>query len=273
MKKISHSEITTYLDCQRKWDLIYNKGLKIDNIHFQFGSMAHKVMETNEIPDENLYPELKEAFGISSWSNYFGEIFKELSKRMSDYTLTYREFKIETDGLVGVIDAVWTNKFNNKILITDYKFSSGSKGVVDISIDEQMYIYAFGYAKTQGVPLENIQIGYINIPKKELDKPRVLKNGSLSKDKSQCVSYETYLQAIHDNNLNEEDYQDILTELKDKNFIEITISSINYDRMCAIMSNIDNIIKDMQKGYILEKHSYMCKNCEFLEKCKFNPNF
>ena len=59
---VSHSEITTYLDCQKKWELQYIKGLKVDNIHLQFGSMGHKVLETRVIPDESLYPELKDKF-------------------------------------------------------------------------------------------------------------------------------------------------------------------------------------------------------------------
>lgn len=78
MKKVSHTEISTYLDCQKKWELQYQKGLKIDSIHFKFGLMGHKALETRIIPDENLYPELKEEFGITSWTNYFTPIFKEL---------------------------------------------------------------------------------------------------------------------------------------------------------------------------------------------------
>ena len=38
---LSHSEISTYLDCQRKWKLAYKDGIKCTNQHFQFGEMAH----------------------------------------------------------------------------------------------------------------------------------------------------------------------------------------------------------------------------------------
>ena len=113
-KKVSHSEITTYVDCQKKWELQYLKGLKVDNIHFQFGSMAHKVMETRQIPDEELYQDLKEAFGITSWKNYFTSILEELDERMSDYEMLHQEYRVESEEMVGVIDVVWKHKETGK---------------------------------------------------------------------------------------------------------------------------------------------------------------
>ena len=133
-RQVSHSEITTYLDCQKKWELQYLKGLKVDNVHFQFGSMGHSVLETRVIPDESLYPELKEAFGITSWSKYFTKIFKELDDYFVDYEILHKEYKVETDTMKGIIDVVWRNRSTGKILITDYKFSNSDKGQEDICL-------------------------------------------------------------------------------------------------------------------------------------------
>lgn len=266
---VSHSEITTYLDCQKKWELQYVKGLKVDNIHLQFGSLGHKVLETRVIPDESLYPELKEAFNIKSWFRYFSKIFSDLDTLMQDYDVLYKEYKIENDIIKGVIDVVWKNKETGRILITDYKFSTGIKGLEDILLDEQMYIYAVLYATLNNLSLDDIDIGYINIPKYEPGEPRVLKNGQLSKDKAQCVLYGDYIKAIQDRGLNIADYEDFLSEIKNKGFVQIAISPINIDMAKRIMINIDNTIKDMQKGYVLEKCSYMCKHCDFIEYCKY----
>lgn len=268
-KKVSHSEITTYLDCQKKWELQYLKGLKVDNIHFQFGTMAHKVMETRQIPDEELYPHLKEAFGISSWKNYFESIFDELDDRMAEYEIVHQEYKVESDDMVGVIDVVWKHKETGKYLITDYKFSNSDKGQVDILLDEQMYIYAVMFAAMNELTLDDISIGYINIPKTEMNQPRILKTGKLSKDKAQNTTYKKYLAKIHDLGLDEKEYEDILIELKSKHLLTIEISTINQDMACRIMTNIDNVIRDMQKDYVLEKCSYMCKRCECLDYCKY----
>lgn len=271
MRKVSHSEISTYLDCQKKWDLVYNQGLKIDNIHLQFGSMGHEVLETRIIPDESLYPELKEAFGISSWNNYFSRIFQELDDYFKDYVVLHKEYRVETDCVKGVIDVVWQHKITGRILITDYKFSNKDKGQEDILLDEQMYIYAVAYASLNNLTLQDIDIGYINIPKAEMNEPRVLKNGSLSKDKAQNTTYMLYLEAIEANGLNIADYEDILAELAGRTMCSISISNINTEMAIRIMTNIDNTIKDMtNKGYVLEKCTFQCKYCDFLQYCKYN---
>ena len=269
MKTVSHSEISTYLECQKKWDLQYQHGIKFDNIHFQFGSMGHKALETRVIPDELLYPELKEAFGISSWQNYFTPIFNELDARMKDYDLLYKELAVENETIKGVIDAVWQHKETGRYLITDYKFSTSDKGQEDVLLDEQMYIYAVLLAVKLDVPLEQIDIGYINIPKKEMDNPRVLKNGALSKDKAQNVTYDKYVDKIHELGLKIEDYQDFLDEISGRTLLTIEHQPINIDMVYRIMNNIDLVIRDMQKGYVIEKCSFQCKKCDYIQYCKY----
>ena len=269
MRQVSHSEITTYLDCQKKWELQYLKGLRVDNVHLQFGSMGHSVLETRLIPDESLYPELKRAFGISSWKDYFEPIFEEIDEYFKDYEILHKEYRVETENIKGVIDVVWKHKESGKVLITDYKFSNTDKGQEDILLDEQMYIYAVVYAHLNGLQLEDIEIGYVNIPKCEMDKPRILKNGQLSKDKAQKTTYKKYVETIEQLNLNIADYEDFLIEIKDKRLLSISQSPINRDMAVRIMTNIDNTIRDMDKGYVLEKCTFMCKKCDFLQYCKY----
>ena len=64
------------------------------------------------------------------------------------------------------------------------------------------------------------------------------------------------------------DYLDVLDILKDKKQLSLYSSSINLDMLIKILSNIDNVIKDMNKGYVLEKCSYMCSKCDFYPYCK-----
>ena len=268
-RQVSHSEITTYLDCQKKWDLIYNKGLTIDNVHLQFGSMGHKVLETREIPDEMLYPELKEEFGIQSWKNYFTTIFNELDECFKDYEVLHKEYRVENEYIKGVIDVVWRHKTTGRILITDYKFSTKNKGLEDILLDEQMYLYAMVYGTNNNLSIDDIDIGYINIPKCEMTKPRVLKNGTLSKDKAQNTTYNMYVESINELGLNISDYEDILSELTNKTMINVAISQMNRDMMMRIAENVDHVIRDMEKGYVLEKCAFQCKYCDFLQYCKY----
>lgn len=268
-RQISHSEITTYLDCQKKWDLVYNKGLKIDNVHLRFGSMGHEVLETREIPDEMLYPELKEEFGIQSWKNYFTTILNELDENFKEYEVLHKEYRVENEQLKGVIDVIWRHKTTGRILITDYKFSTKNKGIEDILLDEQMYLYAMVYGLQNNLSIDDIDIGYVNIPKCEMIKPRVLKNGTLSKDKAQNTTYNLYVESINELGLNISDYEDILSELTNKTMINVSMSQMNRDMMLRIAQNVDNVIKDMEKGYVLEKCTFQCKYCDFLQYCKY----
>lgn len=269
-RKESHSSISTYLDCQKKYELIYKKGLKLSNPHFIFGSMAHKVLETGKIPDEILYPELKEFFNISSWEIYFNQIFKELNEFLKDYEVIGREISVEDDYLVGVIDLALLNKETKRVLLCDYKFSNGVKSYEDLLLDEQLQIYSVLYSEKTSTPIDNIDVCYINIPKTQLDYPRQLSRGGLSKDKNQNTTYAMYIEKIKELNLDVNDYTDILDILKAKSFIQIYKNSINLDMLKRISENIENVLKDMKKGYYLEKCTYMCKTCPFLDYCKYN---
>lgn len=265
---ISYSELQTYSECQVKWYMSYKLGYRDDNEHLRFGSMAHEVLETREIPDESLHQDLKEFFKITSWNKYFTNIFEELDSRMSEYELLHKEWRFDTEHLKGVIDAVWKHKENGKILLTDYKFTTSNKDYDDIVNDQQLYIYTMAWCDIMGYDLKDVSIGYISLPKKDLDEPRVLKNGELSKDKNQLVTYDTYVAKIKELGLELENYGDFLKDIKDKKMLDIIIlNDINPDILMRMMGNIDNVVKDMNKGYLLEKYpcrSYKCPCNAFL---------
>ena len=268
MKRVSHSEITTYLDCQKKWDLVYNKKIRASSPHLVFGDMGHKVLLTRDIPDESLHPELKEYFNIKNWNIYFKTILKEIDDLLKEYSVVYREVPVEDDDLKGVIDLVLQHKTTGRYLIVDYKFSTGTKRFEELFVDEQLYIYAFLFSNKYDVPISNIDIGYLNISKADIVPPRVLSNGKLSKDKSQNTTKELYLEKIMELGLDVTEYADILSEFENKRQTSLYKNSVNTDVLVRVLSNIENVISDMKKDYILEKFSYQCVRCEFYETCK-----
>jgi len=73
-------------------------------------------------------------------------------------------------------------------------------------------------------------------------------------------------------NLNISDYDDVLSDLKDKHMLTIVTDSINKDTLIKIITNIAFVIDDMQKGYVLEKFSYMCSKCDFVQYCKYGKS-
>lgn len=268
-KKISHTEIQTFLDCQKKWHLRYKLGYRLTTIHTQFGSMAHNVLESKEIPMEELYGELKEYFKITSWSKYFTSIFEALREEMQEWDLLEQEVFVEQDYLRGKIDAVWQNKETGRYLLTDYKFSTSNKDDIDLLIDQQLYVYGVLYALSHNIPIENISTGFITIPKTQLDEPRILVNGKLSKDKAQNVTEKSYRDTIARLGLDESDYSDVLDALSGRKLVKLVIGSISPTMLQDIFENIEHVFNEMQKGYYLEKaSSFDCRRCDLFDVCK-----
>ena len=172
----------------------------------------------NIIPSEVLYPELKQYFGISSWEKYFTPIIKQIAKYEKELRQDIidqcgkceiqRELKLQMtpaellpysryllhEPLVGVVDLLFLG--TNCATIIDYKFSTKTKGQDEFDMNSQLQLYAFFVNQIYDIPLYNIQIGYIDIPKSELGKPTVLSNGTLSRAKTQNVSQELYEKAL-----------------------------------------------------------------------------
>lgn len=264
----SHSEIATYLDCQKKWELTYKRGYKVDNEHVRFGRMAHKVLEKGResIPPEEYYNSLKEFFDITSWQDYFNPVFEELEEFTKDKEIIHRELRLEDSELCGVADLIV--KDGDRVIICDYKFVNSLKDTLDLRLDQQMYIYAYLYYSRTKFDIDKIDTCYLSIPKAQFVKPRLLKSGELSKDKSQYTNKQLYLEAIAENHLNISDYTDILSILESRKAVRIVRDRLDVEMFMKVMKNIDRVIEDMRKGYVLEECSSKCKKCDFLKACK-----
>ena len=196
--------------------------------HLTFGVMAHDVMykagklrdEVNDgvvdkeqyqsiIPSEVLYNDLKQEFAIQSWTRYFTLVIKKTAEYEKHCMLELaatgdvqieRELKLQMtvdqlkdigvygidQPIVGIIDCLLFTK--TAAIILDYKFSSTRKSQDDFDMNSQLPLYAMMVHYLYDIPLHNIQVGYIDIPKQEFGMPTVLSNGTLSRSKTQNVS-------------------------------------------------------------------------------------
>lgn len=290
--------------------------------HLIFGTMAHEVLEKAGrqrdeirdgvreetdymcvIPSEILYPELKEEFGISSWQKYFMPVIKKVSEYEKQLLATFpdgeainieREVKLQltvddlknlgytniTQPIVGVVDLlIWSA---SKCYIIDYKFSSSKKTQDDYDMNSQLPLYMLLVHVNRGLPLKNMQVGYIDIPKKALDTPTILANGTISRAKSQNVSQEVYKMAVIAAHGNDPYYN-------------CDEGGYYYEAWCNMANNkaaylsyeyldkdvYDGIINDLMKAakmidffignkldFLHKYDSYTCKGCEYLTACK-----
>lgn len=317
----SNSSINTYVNCQYKYDLIYNKHTPCpvpESPHLTFGSMAHDVLHragdlrdaaadgviSNDeyytvIPSEILYNDLKEFFNINNWQKYFTPIIRQCAIYENDivYDMLQRERDIKnTDGevtisrelklskniclsapLVGVIDLLIMTQHYATII--DYKFSTSKKTQDDFDMNSQLQIYAYLVSSEYNIPLENIAIGYIDIPKQMFDMPAVLKNGTLSRAKSQNVLQDMYklcVEAAHGKddsyyNCNPGGYYyDCYMSLAMNKVAYLSTRYLDIDVYNNVVNDIIAAAEEIdgKKKYLKKFDSYSCGSCEYKTVCK-----
>lgn len=301
--------------------ILHSKPCKPPSPHLTFGTMAHEVLykagclrdenadgvvDTEKyypiIPSDLLYTDLQTEFQIHSWQRYFIPIIKRVAEYEEDVAEFFenepyrieREVKLQmtvddlasigyknfTQPVVGIIDCLMVG--TTSAVILDYKFSSSKKTQDDFDMNSQLYLYAFFVHHKYDIPLHNIKVGYIDIPKQMFDMPTVLTNGTLSRSKSQNVLPELYkkaVEAIHgdDPKYNCEPggwYHDCYLNLMLNDVAYLSWQYLDMEAYTYIVHDmlmtgmfIDKMVQD--KSLFVRKHNaYNCKNCEFIDSCK-----
>lgn len=302
--------------------ILRTKPCKPPSPHLTFGVMAHEVLykagilrdeqrdgvSTDEykqiIPSEILHSDLKQEFQINNWQQYFMPIIKQVAayeKQVTDDILEndtelqiFREIKLQLSPiqlqklgynvynmpLVGVVDLLFVAK--NSAVIIDYKFSDNRKGQTEFDMDSQLHLYATMVSILYNIPIHNIKVGYIDIPKKMFGKPTVLTNGTLSRAKNQNVSQELYekaVEAIHENDpyYNCKPggyYYDAWCNYAFNKCAYLTYQYLDLDATKNIVNDVLKAAEMIEymtnnKMTFLKKYdSYTCKNCEYVNSCK-----
>ena len=322
----SNSSLNCFANCMAKYEHAYIKHTKPCNPpspHLTFGAMAHEVLYkagllrdehrdnvgTDDyktiIPSEILYDDLKQAFGITSWQNYFLHVIKQVR----DYEETLltnlldndddvrieREIKLQLtveqlaelgyyglkQPLVGVIDLLLVGK--NSAVIMDYKFSTSKKGQDEFDMNSQLQLYALMVHILYDIPLHNISVGYIDIPKTEFGKPTLLSNGTLSRSKSQNCTQELYEKAVIA--IHGEDhpmynckpgghYYDCWCNLAFNKAAYMTVQYLDLDAYAGITKDVLDAAKmidfmvENNMSFLKKYDSYSCKGCDYIDSCK-----
>ncbi len=116
--------------------------------------------------------------------------------------------------LSGKIDVVGFRKGEDRPHVMDHKNLASAHASRALDMDDQLTGYCYLYWRLEDVlPLGATYNVLVKDPPKP---PRVLKDGSLSKDRSQRTTYDLYLAAIKELGLPRGDYAEILGYLKEK---------------------------------------------------------
>lgn len=291
--------------------------------HLTFGTMAHEVMykagklrdDTADgvvseddyykvIPSEVLYPDLKQTFNIKSWQHYFTDVIKQTAEYEATVAsqlgqrgayIVEREVKLQAtveqlqqqgfcgiaQPIVGIVDLLLYTK--DAAIILDYKFSSSRKSQDDFDMNSQLPLYAFLVHLNYGMPLKNIQVGYIDIPKQEFGAPIVLSNGHLSRSKSQNCSqhmFKAFVDEIYgpdDEYYNCEPggyYYDTYCSLALNKAAYLSLQWLDSHTYYNVVQDLMNaakmidLLQEQKLPFLRKYDAYTCKSCELLHHCK-----
>jgi CRISPR/Cas system-associated exonuclease Cas4 (RecB family) len=283
-------------------EVLYKAGCLRDEIR---DGVIDNEMYYNVIPSELLYQDLKNEFAINSWQKYFTPIIKQVEEYENELindmlcfdtdVQVEREIKLQLTAdeltnlgyglmntpLVGVIDCLMVGK--TYAVILDYKFSSNRKGQDEFDMNSQLPLYALLVHIKYDIPLHNIKVGYIDIPKQMFGKPTILTNGTLSRAKSQNVSQELYeraVKAVHgddDPYYNCEPggyYYDCWCNMAHNKCAYLTCQFLDMEAYAGITKDLLDaakmieFMKDKNLPFLKKYDSYSCKSCEYLHACK-----
>jgi len=175
--------------------------------------------------------------------------------------------------LSGRIDLVVKRK--DGIWIVDHKTAQSTYDARALDVDDQLTGYCYIYWRLTGeIPRGAIYNALIKEPP---GPPRVLKDGSLSRDKAQRTTYDLYLEAIRENHLVIEDYTEILDYLQDKGwhqfFVRDTVQR-NIEELESFEDRLYAEYQDMELALRNEMNRYPnpsqfnCPACPIVPLCQ-----
>ena len=149
-------------------------------------------------------------------------------------------------------------------------------------MNSQLPLYAFFVHHKYDIPLHNIKYGYIDIPKKSLESPVVLKNGTLSRSKDQNVTQELYEKAViavhgDDDYYNCKTggyYYDAWCNMALNKPAYLSYQYLDMDVYANVVSDVlctaqtIELFKENNFKFLRKYDAYTCKGCEYLEACK-----
>lgn len=177
--------------------------------------------------------------------------------------------------LSGKIDVVGMRKGKKRPSIMDHKNLATVHVSRALDMDDQLTGYCYIYWRIEDViPFEAVYNVLVKDPPKP---PRVLKDGSLSKDKSQRTTYDLYLEAIKELGLKRGDYAEILGYLREKGWSQFFLREgvqRSEEELLSFERRLYYEYEDMQRA--LSDPGYMypnpgqrtCPGCAMMPLCQ-----
>lgn len=299
---IRGSEIQDFLRCRKRWEYRWHENLipRQKNDKLFFGELFHLYLEKLYKTGDH---DRAQQHMLTALDLQMGEDWEELQDQLvaisNNYYQTYRsdflkikvigaevQFVIPLTGkksFTGTIDLIFRDD-EGKLWFMDHKTTIKlDKYEKNAILDRQINRYWWAIqqlAKGNGYivnePYKNILLdsphGFIyNLIYKDYPvPPKMLKNGTLSKDKAQRTTLAMYKQALEDSQQNPADYAEILDHLTShpfKFFSRIEVFR-NQKEIDCTMEEIRDIVQDMETDRLYRNITTDCQwDCQYKDLC------
>jgi RecB family exonuclease len=292
MKKVRGTEVTDFLRCRTKWDYAWQQKLraKTPNDKLFFGTLFHKYLE-------EWYTNFSQAQALTAMKKLFDETdtsgmeqfqvdelwdlaYNVAENYFKTWAVTDNKFEVVatelqfaiplTDDLTytGTIDLVVKDKYG-QIWFYDHKTTNSIESY-EKRADMDRQISRYWWALQQlGYDVHGFV--YNIILKDYPTQPSVLKNGSLSQNKSQKTTHELYLQAIQQNGLDPNDYREILEHFKltpDRYFRRVFVHR-SQEEVDNSIQELLAVSQDMEGARIYRNITKDCSwDCQYQSICQ-----
>lgn len=252
------TNIHSFRNCRRAY--VFSKKLPRTNEKMEFGKLFHSLVENYA----------KNGLMQETDNSIMNFCIKNFLKVRQKYTEFYPEVKMLKDSLKGKADAIACR--DGKYYIVELKTVSKFMPELSMEYRKQGLLYVYLAEQVFGIKIAGIDVILF---KKDLpEKPKVLKNRSLSIANLQGTTYELFLEAIKENNLNENDYAETLEKLKEQgnlfvkeHYVEINREELlntimDYNSFWAVLSRVfENEVP------VYPNFTYMCESCLYKNDC------
>ena len=286
------TDIRNYTSCPRKFYFATIERLvrKVEHPALSFGRYGHHLLHkhyapmcNSEVtPEEHEVEEDSKDFCNQLVDLYKQEYYQEDKELTIESVEDVREIEFNGINILFTIDVLY--KHYGKYFIMDHKFYERTPNLGIIELDEQLKGYML-LARKLGI---NVHGAVLNIIiKKSLEAPPLLKNGKLSTAQRTLdhTTYDLYLKAITENNLDPQEYVLELNTLQLRGsgifmrlpaMVKTNAELANYeDELRVITTDIQDKLELVSDCEPSQAHSIfyasssnMCAGCPFLDLCK-----
>ncbi len=171
------------------------------------------------------------------------------------------DFMVKVDGIA--------QDRNGRIWLVEHKTHKTFPSEDVRFADYQTLIYAWALFK-RGSEIDGIMWDYIRT--KPPTKPRLLKNGTLSKAQNIDTTHDVYLKTIHEHGLDPKDYEDILDKLyhQTEKFYRRVFVPFKWETVNMVVEDVAKSaleIKRLQHIPIRELSNWQCPSCDYFSLC------